>query len=294
MPANRARAAAATGPPQAGPVATPPTVPLWWALLASAAGLAGAAALGSSFGLLPSPPPLTAPTAALTRYAAGHHHAMLAAAWLAGTGTLLQVIFVLALVHLAGARAALAGRIATVACAAVLGVSLVYDVMLISIAQSAALGGRQATTALVAYGLFAAVEHVFLVAPPLLLPLGLILLRAPVLPRVFAWLAVILGAAVPVLGLAGLFTVTANNNGPAGTAINALVAAQGLWIIAAAITLPLRRPPAAAPPAHIGSTGRAAQGVRTLSAQPPVPRPAPGSGRLRAGQAGGTAGSLRA
>lgn len=248
-------AAATTGPvpPEPAvaatrPAATPPAVSAWWALLAAAAGFAGAAALGSSFGILPPPPPITAPLAALTRYAATHHHAMLAAAWLEGTGTLLEVIFVLALAHLAGARAGLAGRITTVACAAVLGVSLAYDVMLIAVAQSAALGGRQTTTALVAYGLFAAVEHVFLLAPPLLLPLGLILLRAPVLPRPFAVLAVTLGALGPVLGVAGLFTVIANNNGPTGAAINALVAAQGLWIIAASLTLPLRRPPAATAP----------------------------------------------
>jgi hypothetical protein len=57
----------------------------------------------------------------------------------------------------------------------------------------------------------------------------------------------VLGATGPILGLIGLFTVTANNNGPAGAAINALVAAQGLWI-AASITLPLRRPHATSAP----------------------------------------------
>jgi hypothetical protein len=228
-----AQAATATGKP---------AVLARWPLLAAAAGFGGVAALGASFGLLPSPPAITAPLAALTRYATSHHHAMLAAAWLEGIGTLLQVIFVLALVHLAGARAGLAGRITTVACAAVLGISLVYDVMVIAIAQSAATGGPQITTAVVAYGLFAAVEHVFLIAPPLLLPLGLILLRTPLLPRAFGWLAVILGALGPILGLAGLFTVTANNNGPTGTAINVLVAVQGVWIAAASITLASRRP----------------------------------------------------
>jgi hypothetical protein len=234
--------AAQPEPARAGPAVGPSAVSARWTLLAAAAGLAGAAALGASFGLLPPPPPLTAPLAVLTRYAVSHHHAMLAAAWLEGTGTLLQVIFVLALAHLAGARAGLAGRVTTVACTAVLGISLVYDVLLIAIAQSAALGGPQTTTALVAYGLFAAVEHVFLIAPPLLLPLGLVLLRTPLLPRAFAWAAVILGALGPILGLAGLFTVTANNNGPTGAAINALLAAQGLWIAAASITLARRRP----------------------------------------------------
>lgn len=135
-----------------------------------------------------------------------------------------------------GGSAGLAGRLIAVACAAVLGITLVYDVMLIAIAQSAAPGDPQTTTAVAAWGLSAAVEHVFLIAPPLLLPLGLILLRTPLLPRAFAWLAVILGALGPALGLVGLFTVTANN-GPTGVAINALVAAQVLWIAAASIML---------------------------------------------------------
>jgi hypothetical protein len=162
-----------------------------------------------------APPALTAPLAELTHCAASHHHAMLAAAWLEGTGTLLYVIFALALVHLAGPGPAWPGGSPPWAAAAVLAVSLVYDLLLIAIAQAAALGDQQTATALVAYGLFAAAEHVFLLAPPLLLPLGPILLRTPVPPRPFALLAVILGAAGQILGLAGLFTVTANN-GPAG------------------------------------------------------------------------------
>ena len=91
------------------PSAGEPAVSARWRWLAGAAGFAGAAALGVSFGLLPAPPTLTAPLAKLTSYAASHHHAMLAAAWLEGTGTLLYVIFVLALVHLAGPRAAWPG-----------------------------------------------------------------------------------------------------------------------------------------------------------------------------------------
>jgi hypothetical protein len=231
------------------PTASGPAVSARWRWLAGAAGFAGAAALGLSFGLLPSPPALTAPLAALTHYAAAHQHLLMAAAWLEGTGTALYVIFVLALVHLAGTRGGLAGRITTLASAVVLAVSLVYDVTLIAFAQSAALGGRQATTALVAYGLFAATEHVFLLVPPLFLPLGLILLRTAILPRLFALLAVTFGVIAPFLGLAGLFTVTANNNGPVGAAINALVAAEAIWIVAASLTLPLRRPQAAHVPA---------------------------------------------
>jgi hypothetical protein len=219
---------------------TGPAVSRSWVLLASAGGLVGAAALGTSFGMLPSPPPVNAPLAELIRYATSHQHLLMTAAWLEGTGTLLYVIFVLALVHLAGDLAGLAGRIATMASAVVVTVSLVYDVTLIAFAQSASLGGPQAATGLVSYGLFAAVEHVFLLAPPVLLPLGLILLRGRILPRPFAVVAVALGVATPVLGLVGLFTVTANNNGPVGAAINALVALDGLWVMAAAVILAVR------------------------------------------------------
>jgi hypothetical protein len=238
---------------------TGPAVSRRWVLLASAAGFVGAIALGTSFGMLPSPPPVNGPLAALMRYATAHQHAMMTAAWLEGSGTLLYVIFVLALVHLAGDLAGLAGRVTTMASAVVVTVSLIYDVTLIAIAQSASLGGPQTTTALVAYGLFAAVEHIFLLAPPLLLPLGLILLRTPILPRPLAALAVVLGVASPILGLAGLFTVTANNNGPVGTVINALVALDGLWILVAAVVLTLRGPvpprPAAVQP-HPASQAR--------------------------------------
>ncbi len=53
----------------------------------------------------------------------------------------------------------------------------------------------------------------------------------------------------PRPGPSRLFTVTANNNGAVGAAINMLVAVQGLWIIAASVTLRLRRPQAAGAPA---------------------------------------------
>jgi hypothetical protein len=210
--------------------------------LASSAGVAGASALGASFGLLPAPPPISAARTALMHFGISHHNLILLAAWLEGSGTGLYVIFALTLVHLAGSRAGLAGRVTALSSAAVLAVSLLYDATLIATAQSAVLGGQQASTALVAYGLFAATEHLFLLAPPLLLPLGLILARTALLPRAFARLAVLLGVLGPVLGLVGLFTVTGNNNGLVGMAINVLVAAQGFWMIGASVALWFAKP----------------------------------------------------
>lgn len=80
------------------------------------------------------------------------------------------------------------------------------------------------------------------------------------LPRILALLAVTLGTLGPVLGLAGLFTVTANNNGAVGAPINALVAAQGLWMIGASTTLPL---------AHRAMTLKPATGWRFPGARRP-------------------------
>jgi hypothetical protein len=63
----------------------------------------------------------------------------------------------------------------------------------------------------------------------LYLSLGVALLEAAVLPRPFAYLALVLGAAFAVVGLSGLFAA------PALTVV--VVASQSLWILAAAVTL---------------------------------------------------------
>jgi hypothetical protein len=52
----------------------------------------------------------------------------------------------------------------------------------------------------------------------------------------------------PRPGPGRLFTLTVGSNGAAGAAINMLVAVQGLWIIAASVTLRLFRPQAAGAP----------------------------------------------
>ena len=73
--------------------------------------------------------------------------------------------------------------------------------------------------------------HVFPVAPaPLLyLSLGVILREAAVLPRPFAYLALVLGAAFAIVGLSGLFAAT--------VLTLAVVGSQSLWILAAAVTV---------------------------------------------------------
>ena len=72
-----------------------------------------------------------------------------------------------------------------------------------------------------------------LIAPALLLPLGAVLLRSRVLPRVFAYLALVLGATLQVLGLVGLFNVLQS-------IIDVLLMIQAVWFVAAATVILLR------------------------------------------------------
>jgi len=205
-----------------------------WARWAAIGGITGALALGASFGIVPKPPAVGAPTAVMDAYARAHHDVLLWAAWLEGSGTLLYVTFLLSLVHLAGANRRLSGTLTLLAAAAVLGISLVYDVCLIAIAQGPALGGPQLTTSSIAYGIWAGSEHAFLTAPAILLPLGFALRGSTVLPRGFSKSAIALGCISEALGLVGLFYARPNNGGAAGNAINVLVGAEVLWVLAAA------------------------------------------------------------
>ena len=205
-----------------------------WARWAAIGGIAGALALGASFGIVPKPPAVGAPTAVLDAYARANHDTLLWTAWLEGIGTLLYVTFLLSLVHLAGANRRLSGTLTLLAAAAVLGISLVYDVCLIAMAQGPALGGPQLGTVSVAYGLWAACEHAFLIAPAILLPLGFALRGSAVFHRAFSTSAIALGCVSEALGLVGLFYAHPNNGGAAGVALNVLVGVEVIWVLGAA------------------------------------------------------------
>jgi hypothetical protein len=113
-------------------------------------------------------------------------------------------------------------------------------------AQGPALGGAQLATGSVAYGIWAACEHAFLIAPAIFLPLGFALWGSTVLPGAFSRSAIALGCVSQALGLVGLFYAHPNNGGAAGLAINVLVGIEVIWVLAAAgYTLAKVRAPAA-------------------------------------------------
>jgi hypothetical protein len=218
-------------------------------VLAAVCGILGVIALGVYFGAAPPLPALDASAPQVADVGARYHLLLLLGAWLQATGTLLCVVFFLALVWLAAATTRLAGMLTMVGAATLLAVTAIEGAFTIDWAQAAANG--HAATALTSYDVMSVFVHVFPIAPaPLVyLPLGVVLLHAAVLPRPFAYLALLLGAGFAVVGLSGLFAA-------AGLTL-VVVASQSLWFLAAATALlarASRHPGTADPPAVLPPT----------------------------------------
>ncbi len=199
-------------------------------ILAALCGIVGTVTLVSSFVINPAPP-ANATLAQLREFASRNHGGIVFGGWLQGIGSLLTVLFALSLVHLAGATNRLAGWITLLAGGTILMVSLVEIAFYLAAAKAAVDGDEGSGAA--SNALIKAVQHVFLIAPALLLPLGAVLLRSRVLPRVFAYLALVLGATLQVLGLVGLFNVLQS-------IIDVLLMIQAVWFVAAATVILLR------------------------------------------------------
>lgn len=152
--------------------------------------------------------------------------------WFQATGSLLSVIFFLALVQRARATARLAGLLTIVGSAVLLAVVLIEGVFTIDLAQAAANGHQ--VTSLTSFDIMTVFTYIYPIvpAPVIFLALGTILLGSNLLPRVFGLLAFGLGTAFAVVGLIALFT----------TPILSIVvlSLQALWVLAAAITLLVR------------------------------------------------------
>ena len=190
-------------------------------------GILGAVALVSSFIMNPAPP-ADLSLAQLRDFAIQHHNGIVLGAWLQGMGSLLLVLFAIALVHLAGATNQFAGWITLLAGATILMVSLVEISFYLGAVNAAEAGDL--TSGTVSNALIKAVQHVFLIAPALLLPLGAVLLGSQVLPRVFAYLALAIGATLQIFGLVGLFGVLQ-------AIIDDVLIVQALWFIGAGVVL---------------------------------------------------------
>jgi len=199
-------------------------------LFSGLCGIVGPLILVGSFAINPSPPPGLS-TAALAAWAALREGQLLLGGWLQGIGSLLIVVFALALVELGGAASGFAGRITQLAGATILAVSLIEVTFYLAVAQAVAAG--DVATGLISGGLIKAVQHVFLIAPALLLPIGLVILRSRVLGRSFGYSALAIGASLQALGLAGVLV-------PLQPVVDVVLIVQAAWFVAAGVATVLR------------------------------------------------------
>jgi hypothetical protein len=177
----------------------------------------------------------SAAVAQLAAFTRGHHDSLLVSAWLQVAGATLYVLFVLAVVHLAGAMGRFAATITLLAGTTLVMLALVDSALIMAAVQAAAAGHTQ--TLRVSFDLVAgpgndAIGRSFLLAPAILIPFGIVLVQTRFVPRAFGYAAVGLGVASQALGLIGLFSQLAFAD------INpAVLGLENLWLVAVAIAV---------------------------------------------------------
>ena len=199
-------------------------------LLVTLCGIIGPLILVASFVINPAPPPgSTIPD--LRSFAVQHHTGIVLGGWLQGIGSLLIVVFAIGLVHLADAVNRLAGSVTLLSAAIIAMVSLVEVTFYLGAVQATEIGDT--ASALSSDNLRKAVQHVFLIAPALLLSVAFVLKGSQLLPRIFEHTALALGVTLQTLGLLGLFNVLQ-------PVVDVVLMVQALWFVTAAIVLLLR------------------------------------------------------
>jgi hypothetical protein len=202
-------------------------------VLGGLSGIAGVVLLVISFLINTGPPPGVTPDE-LVKWGKDHFVSGLWGAWLQAVGPVLIVLFAFVLVHLSDASHSLAGWMTFFGATVLTTVSLIEITFYIS-----AWFPDLVLMPSISLRLIAAVQHLYFIvaAPALFLPLGVVLLRSPILPRIFAHLAIVLGIAFVILGAVFLLALTLP------TAVTASAGVQAIWWLAAAITLLVRANP---------------------------------------------------
>jgi len=222
----------------------------------AACGIAGALMLAAYFATPAFASPLARvvygvhpATAQVVAAGSRYHELLYAGSWLQATGALLAVVFFISLADMSSGTRSLAAKITQLGSAVLLAVVLAEVAFTYTWASSAVNG--QVASSRASFDVMSAVIRVFPIvpAPAIYLSVGLLLLGTATLPRPFAQLALGLGLAFAIAGLAGALL-------PAAAAATAVLSGlQVVWIIAAAVAL-LRSPaaPASAQPARRKAT----------------------------------------
>ncbi|MFL5628544.1 MAG: hypothetical protein ACJ788_23430 [Ktedonobacteraceae bacterium] len=198
-------------------------------ILIAITAILGAIVLSVSFSINPAPP-AGATIAQVEAWGKAHETLILAGAWLQAIGSLLEVIFILGIIVIAGATQRLAGWITAFAATVIMTVSMVEVSFYISAVQSGVSGNLNGLS--ISLTLIQAIQHAYVIvpAPAMLIGLGIVILESRVLPRIFGYLGLAFGVVLGVLGFVGTFTSLQQ-------VIDYVLTAQEVWFVAAGIAL---------------------------------------------------------
>lgn len=193
-------------------------------------------------------PAADATAAQVMAFGTRYHDAILLDTWLQVVGSLLTVVFALALVHMAGRASRFAGRLTVFAGTVVMTLALAESTFALGALQAGTTGNSQG--ALILFELNFVFSRVFLIAPSLYLVLGAALLHTQLLPRGLTIAPLVLGIAFQVLGAVNFFSNAVT------LVVLVILIAQEVWAVIAAVVLAVGdaassthtevRPPAAA------------------------------------------------
>ena len=205
-------------------------------LLTALCGILGTLALmcyfSAPFWLMPLPTP-DAGMEKVVEFGKQYHDIILWDTWLQQFGSILSVIFALSLVQLAGASMRFSGRLTLLVSGVVLALSLAEGTFVLGALEAGHNGHPEA--ALTCFELTYVFIHIFLLAPSLFLVMGSALYGTNLLPRIFSYLAIVLGILFQILGVVGLF------NAKALMAVIFVLIAQNIWNLAASMVLLVRK-----------------------------------------------------
>ena len=202
----------------------------WRNFVVTGCGIVGVATLITSFAVNPGPSPSANTAQLMTFWASQHQTDILMGGWMQVTGTLLCVLFALALVHIAGFSYHLSGVLT------LFGTTVLMCVGLAEMTCYIGATSGDAITVHVVGTMIPALQHAYpiIAAPMVFLPLGIVILASQILPKVLGHAAIWLGSVFAILGFIGVFQ-------PVQGIVDTLSALQGFWWLSAAVTFMVRQ-----------------------------------------------------
>lgn len=209
----------------------------WKEISVAMCGIVGVPTLLASFAINPGPPASAKTAQLMTFWASQHQTGIMMGGWMQVTGTLLSVLFALALVHMAGFSSRLSGLLTLFGSTILMCVGLAEMTCYIGATSGDAITVRVVST------MIPALQHAYpiVAAPMVFWPLGIVILVSHIISKVLGYAAILLGTVFAVLGFIGMLQ-------PVQGIVDTLSALQGFWWLAAAVTFMVRKKTDAAAP----------------------------------------------